>query len=148
MQHVLNRYSVKVEVSDGKDLTHLQIGDEDIERLVNVSCRELISRMEKPHSTTYPEIFNCLIGKRMLFVVETKSFFDVHEGCFKVLRTCADKELPMSTIAGLLGERRIAPPCNHDKGSSYANAIPETHFTHKDLKRLTLPQLLVLLLII
>ncbi|KAJ1417293.1 Nucleic acid-binding, OB-fold [Sesbania bispinosa] len=85
---VVPRYFVKVEVSDGKDLTHLQIGDEDIEKLVNVSCTELLSKMENPNSTTYPKMFNTL-----------------------------------------LGERRIATPCNHDQGSSYASALPGDNFT-------------------
>ncbi|KAJ1380258.1 Nucleic acid-binding, OB-fold, partial [Sesbania bispinosa] len=63
---VIPKYSVKVEVTDGK---------------------------ENPNSKEHPEIFYCLVGMRLMFVVETKSFCDVQEGCFKVLRTCGDKEL-------------------------------------------------------
>ncbi|KAJ1427595.1 Nucleic acid-binding, OB-fold [Sesbania bispinosa] len=141
---IIPKFSVKVEVSDGIEVTYLQIGDLDMEQLLNVTCTNLISTLENPQSTNYPDVFNRLIGKRMLFVVETKTFTDVDEGCFKVLRTCDDKKLirmfvqnhfyradlkPVPRIASLLGERRVAPQSNHDEGSSYASARPGDNFT-------------------
>ncbi|KAJ1375326.1 Nucleic acid-binding, OB-fold [Sesbania bispinosa] len=128
---VIPRYSLKIEVSDGAESTYLQLGDEDVEVLVNAKCSELISNLQPAQSITYPEVFNCLLGKQMLFVVETKSFCDVDEGCIKVLRACADKELPISRIAGLLGERGMTRKQNFDEGSSYASALPGDNFTPK-----------------
>ncbi|KAJ1410883.1 Nucleic acid-binding, OB-fold [Sesbania bispinosa] len=128
---VIPRYSLKIEVSDGAESTYLQLGDEDVEVLVNVKCSELISNLQPAQSITYPEVFNCLLRKRMLFVVETKSFCDVDEGCIKVLRACAYKELPISRIAGLLGERGMTRKQNFDEGSSYASALPGDNFTPK-----------------
>ncbi|KAJ1436553.1 Nucleic acid-binding, OB-fold [Sesbania bispinosa] len=38
-------YSLKVEVSNDKDATYLILGDEDVESLVHVSCKDLLSSM-------------------------------------------------------------------------------------------------------
>ncbi|KAJ1407466.1 hypothetical protein SESBI_24273 [Sesbania bispinosa] len=68
---IIPKFSVKVEVSD---------------------------RIENSQSTNYPDVFNRLIGKRMLFVVETKSFTDVHEGCFKGSATFMSSSVASASI--------------------------------------------------
>ncbi|KAJ1420573.1 hypothetical protein SESBI_14319 [Sesbania bispinosa] len=52
----LHRYNLKVETSNGNNVTYLLLGDDDVHRLLKVSCQELLSSMQDPHSETSPDL--------------------------------------------------------------------------------------------
>ncbi|KAJ1433084.1 hypothetical protein SESBI_06303 [Sesbania bispinosa] len=80
---VKGEYDVKVEISDGNDTTYLSLGDDDVNKLLRVSCKDLISTIQDPHTPTHPPIFNSLIGKRMLFLVKKKMHQNFKKGVLK-----------------------------------------------------------------
>ncbi|KAJ1432730.1 Nucleic acid-binding, OB-fold [Sesbania bispinosa] len=116
---IIPRYYVKVEVCDETALTYLLLGDEHIEKLMQMSCRDMLSKLETTRST------------------------NVHEGCLRVKTLCIDRELirmwlkgqyfrvdrrPRKTIAAMLGATRNAAPFSHAECSSYASARPVDNF--------------------
>ncbi|KAJ1376756.1 hypothetical protein SESBI_49605 [Sesbania bispinosa] len=123
-------------VSNDKDATYLILGDEDVESLVHVSCCT---------SASLPPIFNLLLGKELLFLVEKRSRInDLREACSKVRRVCGYREIIRmfstghffcldhnirSTIARLLGEQGASQHFNNFDGSSYASDVPGDNFT-------------------
>ncbi|KAJ1421234.1 Nucleic acid-binding, OB-fold [Sesbania bispinosa] len=140
---IIPRYSVKVEVCDGKDSTYLILGDEHIEKLLEISCKDMLSTISDPSVAAYPAIFDHLIGMRMLFLVETTTTNNVQEGCIRVKTICTDRELmrmclkgqyfrvdrrPRTTIAVMLGETSNARQFTHAECSSYASARPAENF--------------------
>ncbi|KAJ1400510.1 Nucleic acid-binding, OB-fold [Sesbania bispinosa] len=108
---VIPRYSLKVEVSNDKDATYLILGDEDVESLLHVSCKDLLSSMHDSTSASLPPIFNLLLGRELLFLVQKRSRIN-------------DLRETRSTIARLLGEQGAAEHFNHLDQSSYASSIP------------------------
>ncbi|KAJ1404933.1 Nucleic acid-binding, OB-fold [Sesbania bispinosa] len=138
---IIPRYSVKVEVCDGTALTYLLLGDEHIEKLMQMSCRDMLSTLENPSSGGYPAIFDVLIGMRMLFLVQTIRSTNVHECYLRVKTLCTDRELIQmwlkgqyfhvdrrTTIAAMLGATRNAAPFSHAECSLYASARPVENF--------------------
>ncbi|KAJ1377219.1 Nucleic acid-binding, OB-fold [Sesbania bispinosa] len=135
---LIPRYNLRVEISDGQDTTYLSLGYADMQRLMKISCEELISKLQVPHSNTPPHVFNSLIGKRMLFLVKTFQTSSLQEVDFKVKRVCDDKELvrmfykghffrsdrkPKATIARMLGEPRNTHQFHHGHGSSHVGPM-------------------------
>ncbi|KAJ1377419.1 Nucleic acid-binding, OB-fold [Sesbania bispinosa] len=127
---VVPRYKLRVEATDGSDITILLLDDEDVETLLKISCKALIDSIKGPDLKTYPCIFNCLVGQNM-------------QGCFKVKRVCAETEIirmfvkgeffrldrmTRSTIARLLGKHGDAKHFNIAEGSSHATCIPLDNF--------------------
>ncbi|KAJ1395664.1 Nucleic acid-binding, OB-fold [Sesbania bispinosa] len=137
---IIPRYNIKVEVSDGDNVAIFKLGDEDVQNFVKVPCKELLASLENAQSSTYPGIFNQLIGKSVLFLVEKRrTFFDVRPSCFNVKRVCAEPEIvrmflrgeffnadrrTRSTIARILGVQGDAEHFNTCQGSSHASAMP------------------------
>ncbi|KAJ1422564.1 radical SAM protein, partial [Sesbania bispinosa] len=60
---LLNRFTIKVLVFDGKDLAYLNIQHEDIENLLQVSCEKLLESIPEPDYFPYPSVFNTLLGQ-------------------------------------------------------------------------------------
>ncbi|KAJ1380360.1 Nucleic acid-binding, OB-fold [Sesbania bispinosa] len=135
---LIPRYNLKVEISDGHDTTYLSLGDADVHKLINISCKDLLSTLQVPHNNNPPQVFNSLIGKRMLFLVKKVSNSDLQEGCFKVKRVCADKELvrmffkghffrsdhkPKATVARMLGELRNTHQFHRGHGRSHVGPM-------------------------
>ncbi|KAJ1403514.1 Nucleic acid-binding, OB-fold [Sesbania bispinosa] len=141
---VVPRFNLKLEVSDGIGLTYIVLLDEDVERLVNASCKELLSSQDGSTSQSYPPIFQRLIGKAMLFLVEKKPGINhLNEGCFIAKRLCAEPEIvrmflrgeffridrqTRSTIGKFLGKCLGSTACYGGASSSGSgNNVNETH---------------------
>ncbi|KAJ1390122.1 Nucleic acid-binding, OB-fold [Sesbania bispinosa] len=138
----------QVEVSDGKDITYLLLGDEDVYKLLQVPCEELLTKIQDLDGPMYPPIFERLIGESMLFLVECKQVsYNFNEDCFKVIRVCVERELirmflrgemfsheggTSSTIARLVGAPGDEAYYHHGDCSSYASAMPDENFHTAD----------------
>ncbi|KAJ1421433.1 hypothetical protein SESBI_13651 [Sesbania bispinosa] len=125
---LIPRYHLKVEVFDNEDQCKFLLGDED-----------------DPNSPLYPAVFERLINKSMLFLVEKKlpgSY--ANDGYFKVQRVCDVPELirmylrghlfrldrnTRDTIANLLGAEEVALHFNKGHESSHASALPGDNFS-------------------
>ncbi|KAJ1410175.1 Nucleic acid-binding, OB-fold [Sesbania bispinosa] len=51
---VTPKYNLKVDVSDGDDSTYFLLGDDDVQRLLNVPCEELLSAVQHPDDPLIP----------------------------------------------------------------------------------------------
>ncbi|KAJ1411029.1 Nucleic acid-binding, OB-fold [Sesbania bispinosa] len=65
-------YKVIIKVFDGLCDACFALSDEDLERLIHKSCKELVDEVEDPTCSKPPPIFGALIGRKLLFKVETK----------------------------------------------------------------------------
>ncbi|KAJ1414962.1 Nucleic acid-binding, OB-fold [Sesbania bispinosa] len=142
---VIPRYHLKVEVFDNEDECKFLLGDEDVHKLLDVSCKDLLPSIEDPNSELYPPIFEKLIDKSMLFLVEKKfpnSY--VNDGYFKVKRVCDVPELirmylrgqffrlhhtTRDTVAKLLGVEGPVLHSNNAHESSHASALAVDNFS-------------------
>ncbi|KAJ1429768.1 Nucleic acid-binding, OB-fold [Sesbania bispinosa] len=141
---VIPRFKLKVEACDGTDITYLMLGDEDLPRLLNTSCKELLATLRGEDTSAHPAIFNRLIGQHMLFLVEKRTgLCHVKDACFKVKRVCVEAEIirmylcgqffrldrnTRSTIGRLLGKQGVAEYFNVPEGSSHGSGLLVDNF--------------------
>ncbi|KAJ1409035.1 Nucleic acid-binding, OB-fold [Sesbania bispinosa] len=116
---VIPRYNLKIEVSNGNDVTYFLLGDDDVHKLLKISCKDLLPSIEDPNSDIYPLVFTQLLEKELLFLVEKKNNgSSVNERCFK--KRC--------TVGHLLGNEGDALHVNNLQESSHASALPTDNF--------------------
>ncbi|KAJ1407228.1 Nucleic acid-binding, OB-fold [Sesbania bispinosa] len=91
---IIPRFNIKIEVFDGDDSALFILGDDEVQGLVGRSCEDILSSLETPRTSTFPDFFSHLIGKNMLFVVDNKKITGPAEGTyFHVNVICDEREI-------------------------------------------------------
>ncbi|KAJ1434112.1 hypothetical protein SESBI_05678 [Sesbania bispinosa] len=107
-------YNLRVQVNHDGDVSHFTFGDEDVENIIQVSCKDLLTSLEGDGANTYPAIFHHLPEIVRMFLRE--EFF----GADRRTRT---------TIARFLGKEGDDEHFNNCEGSSHASALPGGYYS-------------------
>ncbi|KAK2411272.1 replication protein A 70 kDa DNA-binding subunit B [Trifolium repens] len=91
---IVPRFRVKIEISDGGSTCVFVLFDSDMSYILEKSCAHFVGKAKVPNDGSIPAEFHCLVGKKMLFVIEkglkqTK----IVDGTFRVKRVCFDSKI-------------------------------------------------------
>ncbi|CAJ2638179.1 unnamed protein product [Trifolium pratense] len=99
--HVIPRFRVRFEVTDGKDTCVFAIFDSDMSYMMEKSCAFFVAQSKGKIAGPYPNEFDSLAGKKMLFVVDKSANQSiVGEGGSRVRRVCMDSAIIAEFCAG------------------------------------------------
>lgn len=97
------RFKLKVEVVDDSSTIVFVLFDRDVNVLLKKTCEDLLKlSFQVPTERGFPDLVGSLIGRRLLFKVETKLNTSLQfEATFPVRRICEDEDIiAMFDLAG------------------------------------------------
>ncbi|KAK2400155.1 replication protein A 70 kDa DNA-binding subunit E [Trifolium repens] len=95
--HVIPRFRVKLEVTNGKSTGVFVLFDSDMSYIMEKSCSFFVAQSKAKNSGPHPIEFDSLVGHKMLFVVDTSSKQPaVSDGSYRVKRVCMDPTINRS----------------------------------------------------
>ncbi|KAJ1440673.1 hypothetical protein SESBI_01741 [Sesbania bispinosa] len=95
------KYRLRVQVADGQDTTNFVLLDDEVRYLIRKSCDVLLDEVQlsmNPAADELPQIFNCLVGKTILFKVENYYLFLDGVETYAVRRVCDDIDIISSNL--------------------------------------------------
>ncbi|KAK2353633.1 replication factor A protein [Trifolium repens] len=95
--HVIPRFRVKLEVTNGKSTGVFVLFDSDMSYIMEKSCSFFVAQSKAKNSGPHPIEFDSFVGHKMLFVVDTSSKQPaVSDGSYRVKRVCMDPTINRS----------------------------------------------------
>ncbi|KAK2420949.1 replication protein A 70 kDa DNA-binding subunit E [Trifolium repens] len=100
--HVIPRFRVKLEVTNGKSTGVFVLFDSDMNYIMEKSYSFFVAQSKAKNSGPHPVEFDSLVGHKMLFVVDIDTSSKqpaVFDGSYRVKRACMDPTIIRSDDA-------------------------------------------------